>query len=82
MQARGGPGLASEYLSRTANNNRASAATRGEIEQTRAAGFEGALTAQYQGQSGAVAAMTSDLEGARLMLGNGADLSLADPGYD
>lgn len=54
MQARGGMGLSSEYLSRTADNNRTIAETRTEVEQTRAAQTEGALTAQYGGQSGAV----------------------------
>jgi len=56
--------LSSDYLSRTANNNRAYAESRTEIEQTRAAGLEGALTAQYQGQSGAVAAWQQNVNAA------------------
>jgi len=64
MQARGGLGMSSDYLSRTANNNRAYAETRTEIEQTRAAGLEGALTEQYQGQSGAVAAWQQNVNAA------------------
>ena len=54
MQARGGLGLSSQYLSRTADNNRTYAEDRTEIEQTRAAGLEGALTEQYGTQSGAI----------------------------
>src|SRR5918912_271892 len=45
---RGGLGLSSEYLGRTAENNRTYADTRTEIEQTRATAQEGALTEQYQ----------------------------------
>lgn len=56
MQAQGGLGLSSQYLSHTAENNRTYAETRTEVEQTRAAGLEGAMTAQYGGQSGAVSA--------------------------
>jgi len=54
MQARGSLGLSSEYLSRTADNNRTYAEDRTEIEQTRATQTEGAMTAQYGSQSGAV----------------------------
>ncbi|MDQ3756112.1 MAG: hypothetical protein M3371_15445, partial [Acidobacteriota bacterium] len=64
MQARGGLGMSSDYLSRTANNYRAYAESRTETEQTRAAGLEGALTAQYQGQSGAVAAWQQNVNAA------------------
>lgn len=53
---RGGLGLSSEYLSRTSETNRTYADTRTDIEQTRATAQEGALTEQYQGQSGAVSA--------------------------
>ena len=53
---RGGLGLSSEYLGRTAENNRTLADTRTDIEQTRATAQEGALTEQYRGQSGAVSA--------------------------
>jgi hypothetical protein len=52
----GGLGLSSEYLSRTAENNRNYADTRTDIEQTRATAQEGALTDQYRAQSGAVSA--------------------------
>ncbi|MGI9104757.1 MAG: hypothetical protein ACR2G4_00760 [Pyrinomonadaceae bacterium] len=55
MQARGGLGLSSDYLGRTANSNRAYAEDRNTVEQTRAAGLEGAVTEQYRGQSGAIA---------------------------
>jgi hypothetical protein len=55
-QARGGIGIPSQYLSRTAESNRTYAEDRTEIEQTRATALEGALTEQYRGQSGAVSA--------------------------
>lgn len=55
-QAMGGIGISSQYLSRTAESNRTYAEDRTEIEQTRAAAQEGALTEQYRGQSGAVSA--------------------------
>jgi hypothetical protein len=51
---RGGLGLSSEYLSRTSENNRTYGDTRTDIEQTRAAAQENAITDQYRGQSGAV----------------------------
>ncbi|MGB8511087.1 MAG: hypothetical protein WCD76_22135, partial [Pyrinomonadaceae bacterium] len=54
MQARGGLGLSSDYLGRTANNNRTYAEDRTEVEQTRATQTEGALTTQYSSQSGAI----------------------------
>lgn len=54
MQARGGVGLSSDYLSRTADNNRTYAETRTEVEQMRATQTEGALTTQYDSQSGAI----------------------------
>lgn len=54
MQARGGLGLSSQYLSRSAENNRTYAEDRTEVEQTRATQTEGALTAQYGAQSGAI----------------------------
>jgi hypothetical protein len=53
---RGGLGLSSEYLARTSENNRTLADTRTDIEQTRAAAQETALTEQYRAQSGAVSA--------------------------
>lgn len=61
MQAHGGMGLSSEYLSRTAANNRTYAETRTEIEGTRAQQTEGALTAQYGAQSGAVGAWQGEV---------------------
>lgn len=51
-----GVGLSSEYLARTGENNRTLADTRTDIEQTRATAQQGALTEQYQAQSGAVSA--------------------------
>jgi|GEM_PF-2337877 len=54
MQARGGLGLSSEYLSRTAENNRTYAEDRTAVEQTRAEQLGGALSAQYGTQSGAI----------------------------
>jgi hypothetical protein len=53
---RSGLGLSSEYLARTSENNRTLADTRTEVEQTRAAAQEGALTEQYRAQSDAVSA--------------------------
>jgi len=54
LQARGGLGLSSEYLNRTAENNRTYAEDRTEVEQTRAEQLGGAFSAQYGTQSGAI----------------------------
>ena len=54
LQARGGLGLSSEYLNRTAENNRTYAEDRTEVEQTRAEQLGGAFGAQYGTQSGAI----------------------------
>jgi hypothetical protein len=54
MQAQGGLGLSSQYLSRTADNNRTYAEDRTEVEQARASQTEGALTEQYGTQSGVI----------------------------
>lgn len=64
LQARGGLGLSSDYLSRTAGNNRTYAENRTEIEQTRADGLQGALTEQYGDQSGAISAWQQNVNNA------------------
>ncbi len=57
-------GLSSEYLARTGENNCTYADTRTGIEQTRATAQEGALTEQYQAQSGAVSAWQQRVDAA------------------
>ncbi len=63
-QARGGIGLSSEYLSRTVENNRTYGEDRTAVEQTRASQMEGALTAQYGNQSGAISVWQQSVNGA------------------
>ena len=64
LNARGGMGLSSQYLSHTADNNRTYAEARTEVEQTRAAQAEGALTEQYRDQSGAIGAWQGSVNAA------------------
>jgi hypothetical protein len=54
IQKTGSIGTASEYLGRTARSNEAYAQDRRDVETTRASQTEGALTAQYGAQSGAI----------------------------
>jgi hypothetical protein len=63
-RAMGGISLSSQYLSRTSENNRNYSEERTEIEQTRATAQEGALTEQYQGQSGAVSVWQQNVNAA------------------
>lgn len=53
-QAMGGVGLSSQYLSRTADSNRDYEQDRTDVETVRADRTTGALTEQYNAQSGAV----------------------------
>lgn len=59
-QTMGGIGLSSQYLSRTSESNRTYADDRTEIENTRADKTSGALTEQYNAQSGAVTVWNSE----------------------
>ncbi|MGA9997685.1 MAG: hypothetical protein WBP93_19880, partial [Pyrinomonadaceae bacterium] len=59
-QTMGGIGLSSQYLSRTSESNRTFADDRTEIENTRADKTSGALTEQYNAQSGAVTVWNSE----------------------
>ena len=53
-QTAGGLGLTSDYLRRTTESNRSYAEDRRDVEEGRASQTEGALTAQYETQSGAI----------------------------